>query len=131
MKQIKIEIMDHSSQVLEYMGGVKFTIKTGEEIFFDARGDPVARYDLVNWQPAENEGLQFKHVGVYSPFHTEIPENTRVMCSGICSRIVRFTAFTLPVIFRNLCVHSHTTRKDPVKTRDLSCDVYNARSPFH
>ncbi len=48
------------------------------------------------------------------------------MCSGICSRIVRFAAFTLPVIFRNLCVHSYTTRKDPVKTRDLSCDVYNA-----
>ncbi len=66
-----------------------------------------------------------------SPFHTEIPENTRVMCCGICSRIVRFAAFTLPVIFRNLCVHSHTTRKDPVKTHDLSCDVYNVRSPFH
>ncbi len=62
----------------------------------------------------------------FSPFHTEIPENTRVMCCGICSRIVRFAAFTLPVIFRNLCVHSHTTRKDPVKTRDISCDVYNA-----
>ncbi len=66
------------------------------------------------------------HVVYLSPFHTEIPENTRVMCSGICSRIVRFAAFTLPVIFRNMCVHSHTTRKDPVKTRDLSCDVYNA-----
>ncbi len=64
--------------------------------------------------------------GLHSPFHTEIPENTRVMCSGIYSRIVRFGSFTLPVIFRNLCVHSHTTRKDPVKTRDLSCDVYNA-----
>ncbi len=37
-----------------------------------------------------------------------------------------FGSFTLPVIFRNLCVHSHTTRKDPVKTRDISCDVYNA-----
>ncbi len=65
-----------------------------------------------------------------APF-TQIPENTRVMCCCICSRIVRFAAFTLPVIFRNLCVRSHTTRKDPVKTRDLSCDVYNARSPFH
>ncbi len=52
----------------------------------------------------------------WSPFHTEIPENTRVMCSGICSRIIRFAAFTLPVIFWNMCVHSHTTRKDPVKT---------------
>ncbi len=37
-----------------------------------------------------------------------------------------FGSFTLPVIFRNLCVRSHTTRKDPVKTRDISCDVYNA-----
>uniref|UniRef100_A0A671PX82 Extracellular calcium-sensing receptor-like n=1 Tax=Sinocyclocheilus anshuiensis TaxID=1608454 RepID=A0A671PX82_9TELE len=36
-----------------------------EEIFFDASGDPVARYDLVNWQPAGNVGLQFEHVGVY------------------------------------------------------------------
>ncbi|KAI2653688.1 Extracellular calcium-sensing receptor [Labeo rohita] len=51
--------------VLEYMRDVKFTVKTGEEIFFDASGDPVARYDLVNWQPAGNGGLQFKHVGVY------------------------------------------------------------------
>ncbi len=55
---------------------------------------------------------------LYSPFHTEILGNTRVMCFGIL--------FTLPVIFRNMCVHSHTTRKDPVKKRDLSCDVYNA-----
>ncbi len=37
-----------------------------------------------------------------------------------------FGSFTLPVIFRNLCVRSHTTRKDSVKTRDISCDVYNA-----
>ncbi|KAL0168400.1 hypothetical protein M9458_036622, partial [Cirrhinus mrigala] len=48
-----------------YMRGVKFTVKTGEEIFFDASGDPVARYDLVNWQPAGNERLHFKHVGFY------------------------------------------------------------------
>jgi len=47
------------------MRNVRFTVKTGEEIFFDASGDPVARYDLVNWQPAGNGGLEFKHVGVY------------------------------------------------------------------
>ncbi|RXN33007.1 extracellular calcium-sensing receptor-like protein [Labeo rohita] len=52
-------------KVLEYMRDVRFTVKTGEDIFFDASGDPVARYDLVNWQPVENGGLQFKHVGVY------------------------------------------------------------------
>ncbi|XP_051512051.1 extracellular calcium-sensing receptor-like [Myxocyprinus asiaticus] len=52
-------------KVLEYMRDVNFSAKTGEKIFFDASGDPMARYDLVNWQPAENGGLQFKHVGIY------------------------------------------------------------------
>uniref|UniRef100_A0A673KVT5 Extracellular calcium-sensing receptor-like n=1 Tax=Sinocyclocheilus rhinocerous TaxID=307959 RepID=A0A673KVT5_9TELE len=44
---------------------VRFTVKTGEEIFFDTSGDPVARYDLVNWQSAKDGTLQFKHVGLY------------------------------------------------------------------
>uniref|UniRef100_A0A672PYQ0 Extracellular calcium-sensing receptor-like n=1 Tax=Sinocyclocheilus grahami TaxID=75366 RepID=A0A672PYQ0_SINGR len=52
-------------KMLAYMMDVRFTVKTGEEIFFDASGDPVARYDLVNWQPAGNGGMQFEHVGVY------------------------------------------------------------------
>ncbi|XP_016104780.1 extracellular calcium-sensing receptor-like [Sinocyclocheilus grahami] len=51
--------------VLKYMRDVRFTVKTGEEIFFDESGDPVARYDLVNWQPAEDGSLQFEHVGLY------------------------------------------------------------------
>ncbi|XP_050991067.1 extracellular calcium-sensing receptor [Labeo rohita] len=51
--------------VLKYMRDVRFTVKTGEEIFFDESGDPVARYDLVNWQHAEDGILQFMHVGVY------------------------------------------------------------------
>ncbi len=48
------------------------------------------------------------------------------MCPWFVPGWSDFGSFTLPVIFRNLCVRSHTTRKDPVKTRDLSCDVYNA-----
>ncbi|XP_073706243.1 extracellular calcium-sensing receptor-like [Garra rufa] len=52
-------------KILEYMKDVSFTVKTGEKIFSDASGDPVARYDLVNWQSAENGSMQFKHVGFY------------------------------------------------------------------
>ncbi|XP_056622212.1 extracellular calcium-sensing receptor-like [Triplophysa dalaica] len=52
-------------KVLEYIRDVNFTVKTGETFFFDASGDPVAKYDLVNWQPAEDGSLQFKLVGVY------------------------------------------------------------------
>ncbi len=47
------------------MRDVRFTVKTGEEIFFDSSGDPAARYDLINWQLAKDGSLQFKHVGVY------------------------------------------------------------------
>ncbi|KAA0714822.1 Extracellular calcium-sensing receptor [Triplophysa tibetana] len=52
-------------KVLEYIKDVIFTVKTGETFFFDASGDPVAKYDLVNWQPAEDGSLHFKLVGVY------------------------------------------------------------------
>ncbi|XP_067275954.1 extracellular calcium-sensing receptor-like [Pseudorasbora parva] len=62
-------------KVLQYMKDVRFTIKTGEHIFFDASGDPVARYDLVNWQPAEDGSLQFKHVGVYD---SSLPSEQRL-----------------------------------------------------
>ncbi|XP_030621119.1 extracellular calcium-sensing receptor-like [Chanos chanos] len=52
-------------KVLEYIREVNFTAKTGERIFFDASGDPAARYDLVNWQRAEDGTLWFKKVGLY------------------------------------------------------------------
>ncbi|KAK2894880.1 hypothetical protein Q8A67_012109 [Cirrhinus molitorella] len=62
-------------KMLTYMRNVRFTVKTGEEIFFDANGDPVARYDLVNWQPTGNAGLQFEHVGVYD---SSLPSEKRL-----------------------------------------------------
>ncbi|XP_057183584.1 extracellular calcium-sensing receptor-like [Triplophysa rosa] len=60
-------------KVLEYIKDVSFTVKTGENLFFDASGDPVAKYDLVNWQPAEDGSLQFKLVGVYD---SSLPSET-------------------------------------------------------
>ncbi|XP_042611586.1 extracellular calcium-sensing receptor-like [Cyprinus carpio] len=64
-KSMKSKKKKKITQMLEYMKDVSFTVKTGEKIFFDASGDPVARYDLVNWQPAEDGSIQFKHVGFY------------------------------------------------------------------
>ncbi len=57
------------------MRDVRFTVKTGEEIFFDESGDPVARYDLVNWQPAKDGSLQFEHVGLYD---SSLPSQQRL-----------------------------------------------------
>ncbi|XP_055051304.2 extracellular calcium-sensing receptor-like [Misgurnus anguillicaudatus] len=58
-------------KVLEYMRDVSFTAKTGEKIFF-SNGDPVAKYDLLNWQPTEDGGMQYKLVGSYD--HSLPPE---------------------------------------------------------
>uniref|UniRef100_A0A8C1HUI5 G-protein coupled receptors family 3 profile domain-containing protein n=1 Tax=Cyprinus carpio carpio TaxID=630221 RepID=A0A8C1HUI5_CYPCA len=88
MKLIKIKIMDLSSQVLEYIRGVQFTIKTGEEISFDASGDPVARYDLVNWQPVQDGSLQFKNVGFYDsslPSEQHLQVNQEHLPESVCS----------------------------------------------
>ncbi|KAI7790173.1 putative extracellular calcium-sensing receptor [Triplophysa rosa] len=86
-----------ADKVLKYIRDVNFTVKTGENIFFDASGDPVAKYDLVNWQPAEDGSLQFKLVGVYDsslPSETLLQvdqenmvwaENSRQVPVSVCS----------------------------------------------
>uniref|UniRef100_A0A8C1WD42 Extracellular calcium-sensing receptor-like n=1 Tax=Cyprinus carpio TaxID=7962 RepID=A0A8C1WD42_CYPCA len=88
------QMVNEENLVLKYMRDVRFTVKTGEEIFFDESGDPVSRYDLVNWQPAEDGSVQFEHVGLYD---SSLPSQQRLqvnqghilwlpvsMCSEIC-----------------------------------------------
>ncbi|XP_050991062.1 extracellular calcium-sensing receptor [Labeo rohita] len=103
-------------KMLAYMRNVRFTVKTSEEIFFDANGDPVARYDLVNWQPAGNVGLQFEHVGVYDsslPSEKRLQVNhERVLWAGDTGQ--------LPV---SVCSESCPpgTRKAVLKGRPVCC----------
>ncbi|XP_026233218.1 extracellular calcium-sensing receptor-like [Anabas testudineus] len=52
-------------EVVHYLTQVNFTTKTGENVFFDEFGDPVARYALVNWQMNENGYIMFKTIGYY------------------------------------------------------------------
>ncbi|XP_030648693.1 extracellular calcium-sensing receptor-like [Chanos chanos] len=68
-------------KVLEYIKEINFTTKTGEQIFFDASGDPVARYDLVNWQRAEDGTLWFKRVGIYDS--SQPPEKRFILSHGL------------------------------------------------
>ncbi|XP_038672191.1 extracellular calcium-sensing receptor-like [Scyliorhinus canicula] len=52
-------------QLLHYLKEVKFTNKFGEEISFDSNGDPIASYDLINWQRRVDGTVDFVKVGLY------------------------------------------------------------------
>ena len=51
-------------QVLTQLKKVNFS-RNGYEVSFDANGDPVARYELVNWQKSESGSIKFVTVGQY------------------------------------------------------------------
>ncbi|XP_056621599.1 extracellular calcium-sensing receptor-like [Triplophysa dalaica] len=51
-------------QLLYYMKQTNFTT-LGEEVRFDNNGDPIASYDLMNWQRSSDGSLQLVRVGFY------------------------------------------------------------------
>ncbi|XP_043926784.1 extracellular calcium-sensing receptor-like [Protopterus annectens] len=53
-------------QVQHYMKDVHFTSKSGDEVQFDENGDPVAAYDILNWQRDGNNFIQFIQVGHFN-----------------------------------------------------------------
>ncbi|MGH0140297.1 UNVERIFIED_CONTAM: hypothetical protein FKN15_046078 [Acipenser sinensis] len=52
-------------QVLHNLKTVNFTTTTGENVYFDKNGDPIARYELVNWQRTKEASVKFVTVGYY------------------------------------------------------------------
>ncbi|XP_034723369.1 extracellular calcium-sensing receptor-like [Etheostoma cragini] len=53
-----------SKEVLTQLKKVNFT-QNGYDVSFDANGDPVARYELVNWQKSERGTIELVTVGQY------------------------------------------------------------------
>ncbi|XP_045928926.1 extracellular calcium-sensing receptor-like [Micropterus dolomieu] len=53
-----------SKQVLTQLKKVNFS-QNGYDVSFDANGDPVARYELVNWQKSESGRIELVTVGHY------------------------------------------------------------------
>ncbi|XP_067364672.1 extracellular calcium-sensing receptor-like [Channa argus] len=87
-----------SKQVLTQLKKVNFS-QNGYHVSFDANGDPVATYELVNWQKGKSGSLEFVTVGYYDAslpdgqeFHiykdmTWMEERTQVpvsVCSDSC-----------------------------------------------
>ncbi|XP_073342274.1 extracellular calcium-sensing receptor-like [Pagrus major] len=59
-----------SKQVLTQLKKVHFS-KNGYNVSFDANGDPVARYELVNWQKRDSGSIEMVTVGHYD---SSLPE---------------------------------------------------------
>ncbi|XP_037396082.1 extracellular calcium-sensing receptor-like [Pygocentrus nattereri] len=52
-------------QIRDQLKRVNVTTKNGFQVSFDSSGDPVAVYELINWQFKEDGGLDFVTVGQY------------------------------------------------------------------
>ncbi|XP_067897822.1 extracellular calcium-sensing receptor-like [Heterodontus francisci] len=52
-------------QLLHYLKHVNFTDRIGEEVLFDANGDPIPSYDLINWQRDADGSVQYVTVGQF------------------------------------------------------------------
>ncbi|XP_036935349.1 extracellular calcium-sensing receptor-like [Acanthopagrus latus] len=53
-----------SKQVLTQLKKVNFS-QNGYDVSFDVNGDPVARYELLNWQKSESGSIEIVTVGLY------------------------------------------------------------------
>lgn len=52
-------------QVLQSLQRVNFTMPSGEQVYFNANGDPTAKYELVNWQKDSAGDITFVSLGYY------------------------------------------------------------------
>ncbi|XP_041796760.1 extracellular calcium-sensing receptor-like [Chelmon rostratus] len=53
-----------AKQILAQLKKVNFS-QNGYDVSFDANGDPVAKYELVNWQKTESGSIELVTVGLY------------------------------------------------------------------
>ncbi|XP_023663956.2 extracellular calcium-sensing receptor-like [Paramormyrops kingsleyae] len=110
----RAENSDHW-QVINYLKQVKFSMKTGENVFFDEKGDPGAKYELLNWQSKDGK-TEFMAVGLYD---ASLPPQRQLSLNNI-SIIWRQNQYQVPV---SVCSQSCRlgTRKAVQKGKPICC----------
>ncbi|KAG2463186.1 CASR protein, partial [Polypterus senegalus] len=67
----------------------------GEQVYFDDNGDPVARYDLINWQMSKEGAIKFITVGIYDSSEPEGQQfkmnNITIMWAGTQNKVPKST----------------------------------------
>uniref|UniRef100_A0A8P4KHC3 G-protein coupled receptors family 3 profile domain-containing protein n=1 Tax=Dicentrarchus labrax TaxID=13489 RepID=A0A8P4KHC3_DICLA len=51
--------------ILQHIRKINFKTKEGDEVYFNEYGDPAAKYEIINWQPTENDTVDMVTVGLY------------------------------------------------------------------
>ncbi|XP_039596821.1 extracellular calcium-sensing receptor-like [Polypterus senegalus] len=59
-----------SWQLFHYLKEVNFTNHLGETIVFDKNGDPLAVYDIVNWQQDRDGSIKIRNIGIFDASKT-------------------------------------------------------------
>uniref|UniRef100_A0A672G9S2 Extracellular calcium-sensing receptor-like n=1 Tax=Salarias fasciatus TaxID=181472 RepID=A0A672G9S2_SALFA len=60
---------------------INFKTKEGDEVHFNEDGDPPARYEIINWQPRENDAVDFVTVGLHD---ASLPPDKQLDLICIC-----------------------------------------------
>ncbi|XP_027136123.1 extracellular calcium-sensing receptor-like [Larimichthys crocea] len=76
------ELFTEFWEILQHIRKVHFKTKEGDEVYFDENGDPVAKYEIINWQPSENGIMDFVTVGLYD---ASLPADKQMVPVSVCS----------------------------------------------
>uniref|UniRef100_A0AAR2L3T9 G-protein coupled receptors family 3 profile domain-containing protein n=1 Tax=Pygocentrus nattereri TaxID=42514 RepID=A0AAR2L3T9_PYGNA len=91
---------------------IDLQLNKGEEVYFDKNGDPVAKYEIINWKTIEDQH-EFVTVGLYD---SSFPaQNQLIMKMGS----IVWNAFSIKYGSHNLCVIC--TRKAVQKGKPICC----------
>ncbi|XP_018557675.1 extracellular calcium-sensing receptor-like [Lates calcarifer] len=52
-------------KILQHIKKIQFKTKDGDEVYFNEDGDPAAKYEIINWQPTQNDIVDFVTVGLH------------------------------------------------------------------